>query len=308
MTHVELKSKTIGVLMGGLSAEREVSLKSGAAMAEALRSRGYRVTEIDVDRNLATVLSREEIDIAVNALHGRFGEDGCVQGMLELMGIPCTGSGVLASALAMNKIFAKQLFAAAGLAVARCVVVRRGVSFNLAEAPFALPVVVKPSQEGSSVGITIVKSPEQVAPALELAHRYDNEALVEEFIIGREIQIGILEDKAIGAIEIVPKNEFYDFEAKYSVGGAEHIIPPRLSGDHLNQALKAGITAHRALGCSGYSRVDLLVHENGLCYVLEVNTLPGMTAMSLLPEISHAAGIGFEDLVERILVTAIRQG
>ena len=308
MTHDDLKSKTIGVLMGGLSAEREVSLKSGAAMTMALRARGYQVSEIIVDRNLPAVLARERIDIAVNALHGRFGEDGCVQGMLELIGIPYTGSGVMASALAMNKIYAKQLFAAAGLAVARSVVVRRGESFDPAEAPFSLPVVVKPSQEGSSMGITIVKSPEQIAPALKMAHKYDNEALVEEFIAGREIQIGILEDEAIGAIEIVPNNEFYDFEAKYTVGGAEHITPPRLSEDHLNRALAAGKKAHVALGCSGYSRVDLLVHENGLCYVLEVNTLPGMTATSLLPEIAQAAGIGFEDLVERILATAIRQG
>ena len=308
MTRDELKSKNIGVLMGGLSAEREVSLKSGAAVAGALRARGYQVVEIDVDRDLPTALTREGIDIAVNALHGRFGEDGCVQGVLELMGIPYTGSGVMASALAMNKIFAKQLFAVAGLAVARCVVVRRGESFNLAEAPFSLPVVVKPSQEGSSVGITIVKSAEQLTPALEMAHRYDNEALVEEFIAGKEIQIGILEDEAIGAIEIVPKHEFYNYEAKYTVGGAEHIIPPRLPENQLHEALKTGKKAHLALGCSGYSRVDLLVHENGLCYVLEVNTLPGMTATSLLPEIAQAAGIGFEELVERILTTAIRQG
>jgi D-alanine-D-alanine ligase len=308
MTYDELKSKKIGVLMGGLSAERDVSLKSGAAVAGALRSRGYRVAEIDVDRNLPALLDRERVDIAVNALHGRFGEDGCVQGVLELMGIPYTGSGVMASALAMNKIFAKQLFAAAGLAVAHCVVVRRGESFNLAEAPFALPVVVKPSREGSSMGITIVKSRELVAPALDTAHQYDNEAMVEEFIAGREIQIGILEDEAIGAIEIVPKNEFYDFEAKYTVGGAEHIIPPRLPPDHLKAALETGKKAHLALGCSGYSRVDLLVNENGLCYVLEVNTLPGMTATSLLPEIAQAAGIGFENLVERILATAITQG
>ena len=308
MSRDELKAKTIGVLMGGLSAEREVSLKSGAAVAGALRSRGYRVVVIDAGRDLPSVLARDGVDIAVNALHGRFGEDGCVQGVLELMGIPYTGSGVLASALAMNKIFARQLFAGAGLAVARCVVVQRRKSFDPAGIPFPFPVVVKPSQEGSSVGVSIVRSEEQLAPALTLAHRYDDEALVEEFIAGKEIQVGILEDEAIGAIEIVPKNEFYDFEAKYTPGGAEHIIPPRLSPRHLGQALEAGKKAHLALGCSGYSRVDLLVNESGLCYVLEVNTLPGMTATSLLPEIAQAAGIGFEELVERILATAVRRG
>jgi D-alanine-D-alanine ligase len=308
MTRDELKSKTIGVLMGGLSAEREVSLKSGAAVAGALRNRGYRVVEIDAGRDLPAVLEREGVEVAVNALHGRFGEDGCVQGVLELAGIPYTGSGVLASALAMNKIFARQLFAAAGLMVARARVVRRGEQFDITTAPFSFPVVVKPSQEGSSVGISIVRSVEQIGPALAVAHRYDSEALVEEFIVGKEIQVGILEDEAIGAIEIVPKNEFYDFEAKYTVGGAEHIIPPRLSADHLEQVLEAGKKAHLALGCSGYSRVDLLVNESGLCYLLEVNTLPGMTATSLLPEIAQAAGIGFEELVERILATSIRQG
>ncbi len=308
MTREELKSSRIGVLMGGLSAEREVSLKSGVAMAEALRRRGYRVKEIDVDRQLPLVLIREGVEIAVNALHGRFGEDGCVQGVLELMAIPCTGSGVMASALAMNKIFARQLFAAAGLTVARCVVVRRGDSSDSAALPFPLPVVVKPSREGSSMGISIVRHGGELAAALESAHRYDNEALIEEFIPGREIQVGILEDEPIGAIEIVPKNEFYDFEAKYTQGGAEHIIPPRITPEQLKRALDAGKKAHLALGCSGYSRVDLLVRENGLCYVLEVNTLPGMTATSLLPEIALAAGIGFEELVERILATALRQG
>jgi D-alanine-D-alanine ligase len=308
MTREELKTKTIGVLMGGLSAERDVSLKSGRAMAGALRSRGYRVIEIDVDRNLPALLTSEGIDVAVIALHGRFGEDGCVQGVLELLGIPYTGSGVMASALAMNKIFARQLFAASGLTVARCVVVRRGESFDPGTAPFPLPMVVKPSQEGSSMGITIVRSPHQLASALQLAHRYDAEALVEEFISGREIQIGILENEAIGAIEIVPKNEFYDFEAKYTQGGAEHIIPPRISAPILERALETGKKAHLALGCFGYSRVDLLVQECGLCYVLEVNTLPGMTATSLLPEIAQAAGIDFQNLVERILATAIGQG
>ncbi len=294
--------------MGGLSSEREVSLKSGAAVGEALRGRGYRTVEIDPDLNLPEQLTGEGVEVVFNALHGRFGEDGCVQGLLELLNIPYTGSGVMASALAMNKIFARQLFAAAGLAVARSVVVRRGAGCALADLPFPLPVVVKPSREGSSVGITIVKSAHQLPLALALAHRYDAEALVEEFIAGREIQVGILEDEPIGAIEIVPRNEFYDYDAKYTVGGAEHIIPPRISAPILERVVETGKKAHLSLGCSGYSRVDLLVHECGLCYVLEVNTLPGMTATSLLPEIAQAAGIEFEDLVERILATAIRQG
>jgi D-alanine-D-alanine ligase len=305
MTKEELKAKRIGVLMGGLSAEREVSLKSGAAVHEALRSRGYDAVAIDVGRDLAQVLGRERVEVAFVCLHGRYGEDGAVQGVLELMGIPYTGSGVLASALAMNKIFAKQAFQAAGLTVAAYQVVRRGEPLAAADLAAALPCVVKPSQEGSSVGVSIVRSVAEIGAALELAFAYDAEILVEEFIRGAEVQVGILDDRALGAIEIVPKKEFYDFEAKYTAGMAEHIFPARLPDDLYRKVLQAGEMAHRALGCSGYSRVDFLVTEAGACYILEVNTLPGMTALSLLPEIAaKGAGLGFEELVERIALSA----
>ncbi len=227
-----------------------------------------------------------------------------MQGLLEVMGIPYTGAGVLASALAMNKIFAKKLFQASGLTVAPYQVLRRGDSFDPATAGFSLPVVVKPSQEGSSVGVTIVRRAEEMEEALEAAFAYDAEALVEQFIKGREIQVGILEERAMGAIEIVPKKEFYDYEAKYTDGMAEHIYPAPLPADLYEKVLKAGEEAHRALGCSCYSRVDFLVTEAGECYLLEVNTLPGMTALSLLPEIARGSGIGFAELVERILQSA----
>ena len=301
MTRDELKTKKIGVLMGGLSAEREVSLASGAAVHKALLNRGYNAVAIDVGRDIARVLADEGVDVAFVCLHGRFGEDGAVQGVLEMMEIPYTGSGVLASALAMNKIFAKKIFQAAGLTVAPYRVMRRG---DAAIPGFQLPVVVKPSQEGSSVGVSIVRDEAQIAPALELAFTYDEEILLEQFIKGREVQVGILEDKALGAIEIVPKKEFYDFEAKYTPGMAEHILPAPLPPVLYQKVLAAGEEAHRALGCSGYSRVDFLVTEQEECYLLEVNTLPGMTALSLLPEIAGGAGIGFEELVERILTTA----
>lgn len=296
-----VKTKKIGVLYGGLSAEREVSLASGAAVHKALIARGYDAIAIDVNRDLPQVLAREGVDIAFIALHGRYGEDGSVQGVLELMGIPYTGSGVLASALAMNKIFAKQTFAASGLTIAPYRVLRRG---DAAQTDFGFPVVVKPSQEGSSVGVSIVRAAEGLAAAIETAFRYDDEILVEQFIKGQEVQVGILGEEALGAIEIVPKNEFYDFEAKYTAGMAEHILPARLPADVYRRALDTGLSAHRALGCAGYSRVDLLVTAAGDCYVLEVNTLPGMTALSLLPEIAQGAGIGFEELVERILMSA----
>ena len=298
-----MKTKKIGVLMGGLSAEREVSLSSGAAVHQALCSRGYNAVRIDVGRDVAQVLTRESIEVAFICLHGRYGEDGTVQGLLEMMGIPYTGSGHLASALAMNKIFAKKIFQSAGLTVAPYRAMRRGEQFSLNH-EFSFPLVVKPSQEGSSVGVSIVKEAAAMQPALDCAFRYDEEILVEQFVKGREIQVGILEEKALGAIEIIPKNEFYDFEAKYTAGMAEHILPAPLPPDLYRKVLLQGEEAHRALGCSGYSRVDFLVTEGGDCYLLEVNTLPGMTGLSLLPEIAQGAGIGFEDLVERIVCSA----
>lgn len=299
-----MKGKRVGVLLGGLSAEREVSLKSGDAVHRALVERGYDAVAIDAGRDLARVLERERIEVAFITLHGRYGEDGAVQGLLELMGIPYTGSGVLASALAMDKIFAKQVFAACGLTVAPYRVLRRGEPFDVASLPFGLPVVVKPSREGSSVGVSIVREFSGLAAALELAWRYDSEILAEQFIKGREIQVGILDDRAMGAIEIVPKREFYDFEAKYTAGMAEHILPAPLPAGLYEKVLRAGEDAHKALGCGCYSRVDFLVTEDEQCYLLEVNTLPGMTELSLLPEIAQGAGIGFGDLVERILAAA----
>lgn len=300
-----MKSKRIGVLYGGLSAEREVSLKSGAAVHQALVSQGYNAVAIDVGRDLADVLKREGIEAAFIALHGRYGEDGCVQGLLELLQIPYTGSGVLASALAMHKLYSKQTFAASGILTAPFRCYRREEPVNLADLPFKLPLVVKPVQEGSSVGVSIVKDEAHLAKALELAFCHDDEILVEQFIKGQEVQVGIIEDRAVGAIEIVPKNEFYDFEAKYTDGMAEHIFPARLEEPLYKKAQQIGLAAHRALGCRGYSRVDLLVTPAGDCYVLEVNTLPGMTALSLLPEIAaKGAGMPFETLVSRIIESA----
>ena len=300
-----MKAKKIGVLYGGLSAEREVSLKSGAAVHQALVAQGYNAVAVDVGRDLADVLKREGIEAAFIALHGRYGEDGCVQGLLELLQIPYTGSGVLASALAMHKLYSKQAFAASGILTAPFRCYRRNETVTLADLPFGLPLVVKPVQEGSSVGISIVKEEAGLAAALELAFGHDEEILVEQYIKGQEVQVGILDDMPIGAIEIVPKNEFYDFEAKYTDGMAEHVFPARLTPALYEKAQQIGLAAHRALGCRGYSRVDLLVTPAGESYVLEVNTLPGMTALSLLPEIAaKGAGLSFENLVARIVETA----
>ena len=304
MTREELKVKKIGVLMGGLSAEREVSLNSGRAVHGALLERGYQAVALDVGRDIGARLAEERVEVAFICLHGRLGEDGTIQGLLEVMGIPYTGSGVLASALAMNKIFAKQVFEAKGLTITPYRVLRRGEEFDHARAGFGFPLVVKPSQEGSSVGVSIVRIPEEMAPALDAAFAYDDEILVEQYIKGREIQVGILADRALGAIEIVPKREFYDFEAKYTAGMAEHILPAPLPVLLYEKVLRQGELAHRSLGCSGYSRVDFLVTEGSDCYLLEVNTLPGMTALSLLPEIAQGSGYRFADLVEEILCSA----
>ncbi len=300
-----MKNKRVGVLMGGLSAERNVSLKSGNAVHHALLDLGYDAVAIDVGRDLAQVLTSEGIQVAFIALHGRYGEDGCVQGLLELMGIPYTGSGVLASALAMNKLYAKQAFAAAGLLTTPFVALQRGDSIWPDDLPFKLPVVVKPVQEGSSVGVSIVKDEASFAQALDEAFRYDQVVLVEQYVKGQEVQVGILNDRPVGAIEIVPKNEFYDFEAKYTDGMAEHVFPARLLPEAYAAVQEHGLAAHRALGCDGYSRVDFLVTSNNDFYLLEVNTLPGMTALSLLPEIAQkGAGLSFEELVEKIIAGA----
>jgi D-alanine-D-alanine ligase len=300
-----MKTKKIGVLFGGLSAEREVSLKSGGAVYQALVAQGYNAVAIDAGRDLADVLKREGVEAAFIALHGRYGEDGCVQGLLELLQIPYTGSGVLASALAMHKLYSKQAFAASDILTAPFRCYRRGETVRLDDLPFGLPLVVKPVQEGSSVGVSIVREETQLEAALKLAFNHDDEVLVEQYIKGQEVQVGILDDRPVGAIEIVPKNEFYDFEAKYTDGMATHIFPAQLEQGLYEKAQQVGLAAHRALGCRGYSRVDLLVTTFGDCYVLEVNTLPGMTALSLFPEIAaKGAGLTFEALVARIIEAA----
>jgi len=301
MTIEDLKKKKIAVLMGGLSAEREVSLNSGKAVLASLVAQGYQAVGIDVGRDLPQRLAAEGVELAFIALHGRFGEDGSVQGLLELVAIPYTGSGVLASALAIDKIASKVMFASAGMLLAPYQVLRRGEELNLSN---PLPVVVKPSKEGSSMGVSIVREPGKMQAALDEAFRYDSEILIERFIDGREVQVGILDGRAMGAIEIVPKGEFYDYEAKYTDGGAEHILPARVPAEVYEKVLKEGEKAHAALGCDCYSRVDFLVTEAGECFLLEVNTLPGMTDLSLLPEIARGSGIEFGELVVRILLAA----
>jgi D-alanine-D-alanine ligase len=300
-------NKKIGVLLGGLSSEREVSLASGNAIVKALQEKGYHPAAIDVGRDVAAKIQEHGIGAAFNALHGRFGEDGAIQGLLEVMGIPYTGSGILASALGMNKTVSKQVFRSQGLLVGPYEVIYDGDAAKVGAVidQIRFPVVIKPHAEGSSVGVSLVFSKDQVAPAVELAFKYGNEILVEKFIKGKEVQVGILGDRALGAIEIVPKSAFYDYRAKYEKGMSDHFFPARIPEDVYQRTLEAGLAAHRALGCRGYSRVDFIIDESGAAYILEVNTLPGMTATSLLPEIAKGVGISFPDLVQEILRLAV---
>jgi D-alanine-D-alanine ligase len=302
-TKEELKKKRIGVLMGGMSSEREVSLMSGGAILQALLESGYNAVSVEADEILAQRLREEKIEVAFIGLHGSLGEDGSVQGLLEMMRIPYTGSGILASALAMNKAVSRQIFQQNGLPVPRSIFLAQQAEGGMdpRKIPLSLPVVIKPCQEGSSVGVTIVSHPRDLLPAAEKAFGYGGGILVEEFIKGREIQVGILDEAALGAIEIVPKVEFYNYEAKYTDGLAEHLFPAPLPEREYRKALDLGVQAHRLLGCEGGTRVDLLYREPGEFFVLEVNTLPGMTPLSLLPDIARGVGIPFPELVERIL-------
>jgi len=293
-------------MMGGLSREREISLKTGKAILKALTEKGYTVTAIDVGEDIGEKLVRGKIECAFLALHGRFGEDGTIQGMLELMRIPYTGSDVLASALAMHKIMAKKFFLCEKIPTPRFEVLQReeikkGLQKKIS---LPLPVVVKPAREGSTIGISIVRKEEELIPALKKAVEYDEEILIEEFMKGKEITVGILEDIPLPMIEIVPKSGFYDFHSKYTKGETQYILPARISREKYLYAQEISLKAFQTLGCSGVARVDLMTDENENPFVIDINTMPGMTETSLLPKAASYAGIPFEDLVERILLKA----
>ncbi len=301
-------SKHVAVLMGGWSAEREVSLRSGRACAEALTRLGYRITRIDVGRDIAAVLATVKPDVALNVLHGRPGEDGTLQGILEILAIPYSHSGVMASAVAMQKDAAKDLFRAAGVPVPEGIVASR---FEVAKSHLLPPpYVIKPIAEGSSVGVFIVAA-DHAHPPQELTRpdwRYGERVMVEKFIAGKELTCAIMGEDALGVIEIVPAVRFYDYEAKYAPGGSKHLLPAPISPFVYQQVRRLALAAHRALGCRGVSRADFRyddrVEGTGGLVCLEVNTQPGMTETSLVPELAAHAGITFDELVRWMIEDA----
>ena len=301
MTHV-------AVLMGGWSSERPVSLSSGNACAAALETAGYTVTPVDVGRDVAEVLTALKPDVAFNALHGPFGEDGCIQGVLETLAIPYTHSGVLASALAMDKPLARDVLAAAGVPMAGSMLMNR---FDVGKAhPMAPPYVVKPPNEGSSFGVLIVKE-DAIHPPQQLFADdwpYGDVVMVEKFVAGRELTCGIRGNEPMDVIDIVTENKFYDYEAKYAEGGSTHILPAALSSFVYQNIQELALRAHQALGCRGVSRADFRYDDQpggaGTLVCLEVNTQPGMTATSLVPEMAAHAGMDFPALVRWIVEDA----
>ena len=305
----------IAVLCGGRSAEREVSLKSGANVQQALRGLGHDVTAVDIDMGTWDVLRDGGFDCVFNALHGRPGEDGTVQGMLELLGLPCTGSGVLASALCIDKAAANEMMSRGGLRIPEFeeVHMNQGVSAEKVEAlvaRFGVPLVVKPVSEGSTIGLTIARDADQVASGLVLAGQYDSRVVVQRFQAGTEITVGVLatpDIEVLPTLEIVSENPVYDYDAKYTVGKSHHIIPARIPERAREAAAQAAFDASVILGCSGMARVDIIVDAEGVPWVLEVNTVPGLTPVSLLPDAARAAGISFEELCRRQVDHAVKR-
>ena len=298
-----LTDKRIGVLMGGTSAEREVSLKSGTAIHNVLKIAGYNTVPIDVGSDICNALVTARVEIAFLALHGGYGEDGSIQGLLEVLGVPYTGSGVLASALAMDKEASKKVFLYHNVPVPPFEVFRRGQRTR--EPVVGFPCVVKPAAEGSSIGVAIVQEKNDFGKDVDNAFSFGSLLIVESYVKGKEVHIGILNGKVLGGVEVRPAGGFYSYEAKYTAGLTEYILPPELDKGVYERAKATALSAHTALGCKGASRVDLRIDMNGDPYVLEVNTIPGMTETSLLPKIAKLAGFDFLLLIEEIIKEAL---
>jgi D-alanine-D-alanine ligase len=293
-----LKTKKIGVLLGGRSSERAISLKSGNAVLQGLKRSGYKAIAIDASKNLIDTLKKEKIQVAFIALHGRWGEDGTVQGLLEMMGIPYTGSGVLGSSMAIDKAVMKLIFATARIPTPKYTLIYNGKG-----ASFPLPYVVKPANEGSSVGISVVKKKQEAPAALKEALKYDTKLLIEEFVKGQEITVAVINSKALPVIEVRPKSGFYNFEAKYEKGKTEYIVPAEISSAMAKKASDIALTVYEKFNLSGSARIDMLIKDK-TPLVIDINTSPGMTETSLLPKAWAYTGRTFDELVEEILLEA----
>jgi D-alanine-D-alanine ligase len=303
--------KRVAVVMGGLSAEREVSLDTGAGVLAALLDKGWDAIAIDwqAGTSLARLVEDSRAHVVWNALHGTYGEDGAVQGLCACLRVPCTGSGILASALAMDKVMSKRIFESNGVPTPRWRLLDHdgpadGSDAVAALADWRLPCVVKPANEGSSVGVSVVETAGELAAAVALARPYHGPILVEDYIAGTEVFVGILDGRVLGSVEVRPATKFYDYDAKYKRTDTKYLLPPELPREVVERAEHHALAAYTALGCSGHARPDLRIARGGEPYVLEVNTLPGMTKTSLLPKISRAAGIDYAALCEQILASA----
>jgi D-alanine-D-alanine ligase len=307
----------IAVLLGGRSAEREVSLRTGKAVFDALQQKGFHAVTIDVDENIVENLKKEKADLVFLALHGKYGEDGTIQGLLELMGIPYTGPGVLASAIAIDKIMTKKILVFSGIPTPEYMFINKHVfaanpekTFEQIKKELSLPVVVKAPTQGSSIGVAFVHREEEIIPGLKLAMEYDEEILIEKMIPGVEVTASVLGNRdpvVLPLIEIVTTTGVYDYETKYTVGMSDHIIPPRLPAEVQQEIQRIALKTYQAIGCRGLSRVDFIVDKDFKPYVLEVNTIPGMTATSLFPDAARAAGLEFPDLVAKIIELAMEK-
>jgi len=300
--------KRIAVVMGGLSAEREVSLNTGAGVLKALQDNKWDVVGIDWKPGTSLAHMLEEANVAAvwNALHGTYGEDGAIQGLCTCMQIACTGSGILASALAMDKVISKRIFESNDVPTPRWTLLsHEPAADDVAKlAGFPVPFVVKPANEGSSVGVSIVEDLAELPAALASARQHHGPVIIEDYIAGTEVFVGILDDRVLGSVEVRPAAKFYDYEAKYKRNDTKYLLPPELARDVIDRVEHHALAAYRALGCSGHARPDVRVTPAGEAYVLEVNTLPGMTATSLLPKIAKSIGMDYATLCEEILASA----
>lgn len=299
--------KKVGVLLGGVSRERDVSLRTGRAIADALRRRQYAVAEIDAGFDLHDRLRAEAVDVAVIALHGPFGEDGSVQGLLEYLRIPYTGAGVVGSAVAIDKVVCKCVATALDIPAPHhelFFATRESIDQCLQRIHFELPVIVKPAREGSTIGMTIVRTADELPQALQLAAGFDTKILIEEFVAGTEVTVSLLAGRALPIIEIVPKHGFYDYTAKYTKGMTEYILPARIAPEMAGMLSEWSLRLWQVLDLRGVARADYIVRRDGTAAFLELNTIPGMTETSLVPKAAAHAGIGFDEVCEQLLNNA----